>query len=133
MFGVPPLAMDFGELSRTAEPATKGSKSSTVPAESISPIVRSAVAIEFASIRHEGHCPLGLYVLPNEANFMVWDGVFFVHQGYYADAVLKFRILFPNNYPERPPVVEFSSQVFHPLVSEATGQFNLAPRFRPWR
>ena len=52
--------------------------------------------------------------------------------GYYSDAVLKFRLTFPRNYPERPPVVQFVTDVFHPLVAQ-DGIFNLAPRFRPWR
>ena len=53
--------------------------------------------------------------------------------GYYADSILKFRLIFPPNYPERPPTVQFVTDVFHPLVSQQDGTFNLAPRFRPWR
>jgi len=65
---------------------------------------------------------------------MIWDAVFFVHQGYYSDAIFKFRLTFPNNYPESPPLVQFVTDVvFHPLVSQSNGTFNLAPRFRPWR
>ena len=52
--------------------------------------------------------------------------------GYYADAVLKFRLAFPENYPETPPAVDFITDVFHPLIS-STGSFNLSSRFRPWR
>lgn len=75
-----------------------------------------------------------MYVVPSPETLMVWDAVFFVHQGYYADAILKFRLTFPNNYPESPPTVQFVAEdvVFHPLVSHS-GIFNLAPRFRPWR
>ncbi len=53
--------------------------------------------------------------------------------GYYTDSILKFRLTFPPNYPERPPVVQFLTDVFHPLISQQDGQFNLAPRFRSWR
>lgn len=52
--------------------------------------------------------------------------------GYYADSILKFRLTFPENYPESPPAVDFVTDVFHPLISQAGG-FNLAARFRPWR
>ncbi|KAG5646578.1 hypothetical protein DXG03_002881 [Asterophora parasitica] len=74
-----------------------------------------------------------MYVVPSVENLLVWDGVFFVHQGYYADAILKFRIIFPSNYPEKQPSVQFVTDVFHPMVASQTGAFNVAPRFRPWR
>ncbi|KAI0723153.1 UBC-like protein [Earliella scabrosa] len=96
-------------------------------------LTRTAVSLEYASLRHTGHCPLGMYVTPSPDNLMVWDAVFFVHQGYYTDSILKFRLTFPSNYPERPPVVQFLTDVFHPLISQQDGTFNLAPRFRPWR
>jgi len=92
----------------------------------------TSVSLDYTALRHGSHCPLGIYVIPSSNNLFVWDAVFFVHQGYYADAILKFRLIFPNNYPESPPSVFFLTDVFHPLVS-STGVFNLAPRFRPWR
>jgi len=49
------------------------------------------------------------------------------------DSILKFRLTFPADYPERPPVVQFLTDVFHPLISQQTGVFNISPRFRPWR
>ncbi|KAF8974756.1 ubiquitin-conjugating enzyme/RWD-like protein [Flammula alnicola] len=95
-------------------------------------LARTAVSLEYASLVNTGHCPLGIYVVPSSTNLFVWDAVFFVHQGYYADSILKFRLTFPTNYPESPPAVDFVTDVFHPLISQ-TGSFNLAPRFRPWR
>ncbi|KAF9568921.1 UBC-like protein, partial [Agrocybe pediades] len=73
-----------------------------------------------------------MYVVPSSHNLFQWDAVFFVHQGYYADSILKFRLKFPANYPEAPPAVDFVTDVFHPLIS-SKGAFNLSPRFRPWR
>ncbi|KAI0353511.1 UBC-like protein [Trametes cingulata] len=110
------------------------STGNTFTAESSSPaLTRTAISLEYASLRHTGHCPLGMYITPSPDNLMVWDAVFFVHQGYYADSILKFRLTFPPDYPERPPVVQFLTDVFHPLISQQDGTFNLAPRFRPWR
>ena len=36
-------------------------------------------------------------------------------------------------YPATPPAVQFLTDVFHPLVSQADGAFNLAARFNPWK
>lgn len=125
--------------------------SSTPQDATVPPVTRTAVALEYASLRYQEHCPLGMYVVPTAESIMIWEAVLFVHQGmavsilralpaimclhagYYADSVLKFRLTFPTNYPERPPVVQFMTDVFHPLISQKSGVFNLAPRFRPWR
>jgi len=97
------------------------------------PVTRTAVSLEYASLRHNEHCPLGMYIVPSTENLLVWDAVFFCHKGYYADSILKFRLTFPADYPNKPPVVQFLTDVFHPLISQQTGVFNLAPRFRQWR
>ncbi|KAI0682565.1 ubiquitin-conjugating enzyme/RWD-like protein [Cytidiella melzeri] len=82
---------------------------------------------------HTGHCPLWMYVTPTPNNLLVWDAVFFVHQSYYTDSIFKFQITFSTKYPDRPPVVQFLTDVFHPLILQQDGTFNLAPRFSPWR
>lgn len=40
--------------------------------------------------------------------------------GPYAPAVLRFQISFPPNYPALPPLVTFSTDVFHPLLTPLT-------------
>jgi hypothetical protein len=40
--------------------------------------------------------------------------------GLYAPAILRFQISFPATYPILPPIVSFSSDVFHPLVTPLT-------------
>jgi hypothetical protein len=62
-------------------PLDTGSGATAVSDATISPITRTAVSLEYASLRHSGHCPLGIYVVPSAENLLVWDGVFFVHQG----------------------------------------------------
>ena len=42
---------------------------------------RTAVSLEYASLRHAQHCPLGMYVVPSAENLLVWDAVLFIHQG----------------------------------------------------
>lgn len=40
--------------------------------------------------------------------------------GPYAPAVLRFQISFPDAYPRLPPLVTFSTDMFHPLVTPLT-------------
>lgn len=41
-------------------------------------------------------------------------------QGPYAQAVLRFQISFPDSYPRLPPLVTFSTDIFHPLITPLT-------------
>ncbi|KII94764.1 hypothetical protein PLICRDRAFT_33572 [Plicaturopsis crispa FD-325 SS-3] len=132
--------IDLGGGSRTksrsntvAQTRHGRSQSIAVDPASTNPVPRTAISLEYASLRNAGHCPLGMYVTPSAESIFIWDAVFFVHQGYYTDSILKFRLTFPTNYPDRPPTVQFRTDVFHPLINQQTGVFNLAPRFRPWR
>lgn len=40
--------------------------------------------------------------------------------GPYAPAVLRFQVSFPSSYPALPPLVTFSTDVFHPLLTPLT-------------
>lgn len=40
--------------------------------------------------------------------------------GPYASAILRFQIRFPTFYPDIPPLVTFSTDVFHPLIVPLT-------------
>ena len=42
------------------------------------------------------------------------------HPGPYAPAVLRFHVSFPTDYPESPPVITFTTDIFHPLVTPLT-------------
>jgi hypothetical protein len=49
-------------------------------------------------------------------------GCLIIHSlsGPYASAILRFQIRFPPTYPDRPPLVTFSTDVFHPLIVPLT-------------
>jgi hypothetical protein len=94
--------------------------------------------------------PKGVYVAPVPEEPLLWTGVLFVRKGKarmatlgvlssipsnpvlfsrshlssspgpYANAVLRFQIAFLDDYPDRPPVVTFLQDVFHPLVTPLT-------------
>lgn len=40
--------------------------------------------------------------------------------GPYASAILRFQISFPDTYPSLPPLVTFSTDIFHPLITPLT-------------
>ena len=40
--------------------------------------------------------------------------------GPYAPAILRFHIVFASQYPNSPPLLTFTSDIFHPLVSPST-------------
>ena len=40
--------------------------------------------------------------------------------GLYTPAILRFEVVFPAGYPERPPSIAFLTEIFHPLVKPLT-------------
>ncbi|KAF9306733.1 hypothetical protein BGZ74_003910 [Mortierella antarctica] len=84
------------------------------------------------NLRNPHHCPSGLYVMPAVDNINLWFGTLFVHKGYYRNAVFKFQLVIPPEYPERRPTVHFLSDLFHPLIDQH-GQLALQYQFPQWR
>ncbi|BCR86711.1 putative ubiquitin-conjugating enzyme [Aspergillus chevalieri] len=74
--------------------------------------------LEFAGLRHAA--PPGVYVSLTPGDPTLWSSVLFVRSGPYASAVLRFQIRFPASYPDLPPLVTFSTDVFHPLIVPLT-------------
>lgn len=54
------------------------------------------------------------------SNYQVRIAVYSLLTGPYAPAILRFQISFPPNYPTLPPLVTFSTDVFHPLLTPLT-------------
>ena len=79
--------IDLSTPTKSRPPSRLPSSSGAIPTipsktDATSPaITRTTVSLEYASLRHTGHCPLGMYVIPSPADLLVWDAVFFVHQG----------------------------------------------------
>ena len=51
----------------------------------------------------------------------VWLGSVYCDRGSYESALFKFRLVFPDDYPERPIDVSFESPVFHPQINYDNG------------
>ncbi|KAF2493145.1 hypothetical protein BU16DRAFT_465541, partial [Lophium mytilinum] len=62
----------------------------------------------------------GIFVSITPGDPALWVGVIFVRKGPYSPAVLRFQISFPPTYPALPPLVTFSTDVFHPLLTPLT-------------
>ncbi|KAI1386366.1 UBC-like protein [Hypoxylon trugodes] len=71
--------------------------------------------VEFAGLKQA--CPDGVFVSLTPGDPGLWSGVLFVRDGPYAPAVLRFQISFPDSYPRLPPLVTFSTDMFHPLIT----------------
>ncbi|KAH7135877.1 ubiquitin-conjugating enzyme/RWD-like protein [Dendryphion nanum] len=79
---------------------------------------KQQLLVEFSSLRA---APLhGVFVSITPGEPSLWVGVIFVRKGPYAPAVLRFQISFPPTYPTLPPLVTFSTDVFHPLLTPLT-------------
>ena len=83
----PTLDLSAASRARRQNTRTESVANVDTPAPALT---RTAVSLEYASLRHTGHCPLGMYVTPSPDNLMVWDAVFFVHQG-VLPLLLSFR------------------------------------------
>ncbi|KAI0866352.1 ubiquitin-conjugating enzyme/RWD-like protein [Xylaria cubensis] len=85
-------------------------KFSTLPA-----LRRQHLLAEFAGLKQA--CPDGVYVGLTPGDPSLWSGAIFVRDGPYAPAVMRFQISFPDSYPKLPPLVTFSTDMFHPLIT----------------
>ena len=72
---------------------------------------------------------------PLESSLARWHVAYFVKQGLYQGAVLKFQIDFPLKYPLARPVAHFlsSDHIYHPLVHPKTREINLDFDFPQWQ
>ncbi|KAJ1849229.1 hypothetical protein LPJ70_000591 [Coemansia sp. RSA 2708] len=93
---------------------------------------RCELRIELMGLSTLGHNPRGVYVMPSLGSINVWYGVMFVKRGYWRDAVVRFRIDIPREYPRTHPVITLMTLVSHPLVRLEDGRFALEQQFPQW-
>ena len=61
--------------------------------------------------------PQGVTAAPNEENVMDWCAVIFgPDQTPWEGGTFKLKLLFTEDYPNKPPKVEFVTKIFHPNV-----------------
>jgi len=81
-------------------------------------LAKQYLLLEFASLKQAS--PEGVYVTITPGDPSLWAGVLFVRTGPYSPAILRFQISFPENYPDGPPLITFSNDIFHPLLTPLT-------------
>ncbi|KAF2110683.1 hypothetical protein BDV96DRAFT_500756 [Lophiotrema nucula] len=74
--------------------------------------------VEFSSLKYAQLDGVFVSITPGDPT--LWVGVIFVRKGPYTPAALRFQISFPTGYPTLPPLVTFSTDVFHPLLTPLT-------------
>ncbi|KAJ9660180.1 hypothetical protein H2198_002686 [Neophaeococcomyces mojaviensis] len=79
---------------------------------------RQQLLLEYATIKSK--CPGGIYLSPSPADVSTWIGTLFVRDGPYSSAILRFEIVFPSSYPDTGPLVNFFTEIFHPLLVPLT-------------
>jgi hypothetical protein len=106
---------------------------------SLSSFRKQSLLVEFSRLRFAELSGVFVSITPGDP--ALWVGVIFVRKGMacmalcqpsttalpvftsigpYAPAVLRFQISFPPSYPTLPPLVTFSTDVFHPLLTPLT-------------
>ncbi|WOO85631.1 Protein crossbronx [Vanrija pseudolonga] len=101
--------------------------------QEVGPLLAAELAIEYQSLRAPGNCPTGMYLFPSPDTLLKWVGVFFVHRGPYAGAILRFTLAFQTSFPRTRPSVFFDSDVFHPLVEPKTREWTPRGRLAQWQ
>ncbi|KAL5742239.1 hypothetical protein ACOSP7_028971 [Xanthoceras sorbifolium] len=63
--------------------------------------------------------PAGISVSPNESDFMIWKAIIVGPDGTHWDGgTFELILQFPEDYPNKPPSVQFVSEMFHPNIYE---------------
>ncbi|KAG0649377.1 Ubiquitin-ligase [Hyphodiscus hymeniophilus] len=81
------------------------------PLSTLSVARKQHLLVEFSSLKCA--CPHGVFLTLTPGDPSLWSGP-------YAPAILRFQISFPPTYPSLPPLVTFSTDMFHPLITPLT-------------
>jgi ubiquitin-protein ligase len=55
--------------------------------------------------------------IENEKNYMQWEGVIYGQGGtFYEGGTFQVSLVFPDQYPIKPPLVKFITKIYHPNI-----------------
>jgi len=70
---------------------------------------------DFQKIQNDPPC--GVSAAPSDENIMEWDALIFGPENTpFEDGTFKLKMVFTEEYPNKPPLVKFISAMFHPNV-----------------
>ena len=73
-----------------------------------------------------------IMVGPVDDNLFYWEGLLNgPEDSPYAGGIFKFKIIFTDNYPMKPPRVEFITKMFHPNIA-TNGEICVSILKRDW-
>ncbi|KAG8330374.1 ubiquitin-conjugating enzyme E2 L3-like [Homalodisca vitripennis] len=53
-----------------------------------------------------------------ESDLFVWNGVLYPLNPPYSRGAFKIKLIFPREYPFKPPTLEFLTKIYHPNIDE---------------
>lgn len=74
----------------------------------------------------------GIYVFPSIKSLQIWYGVIFIHEGLFAEGIFHFKVILNDDYPYSKPSIRFTSNVFHPRISQH-GMLNIDVGHSRWK
>nr|XP_027193956.1 ubiquitin-conjugating enzyme E2 2-like [Dermatophagoides pteronyssinus] len=76
---------------------------------------RKRLIKDFMSLQND--TPPGVNAYPLKQNLAQWHGLIFGPEDtVWEGGIFVLSIKFPENYPDKPPVVKFVTKIFHPNV-----------------
>ncbi|XP_069135965.1 ubiquitin-conjugating enzyme E2 L3-like [Argopecten irradians] len=72
---------------------------------------------ELVDIRKE-EFPMFRNITVDETNVLFWSGLIVVNEAPYNKGAFKIEIVFPAEYPFKPPKITFKTKIYHPNVDE---------------
>src|SRR5258708_30555177 len=117
MFGALTYSLSFAGSSSGSQagllsagaPPKKTPRISGSGSTSLNYLSRAAISLEYASLRYQSHCPLGMYVIPFAEDPSIWDAILFIHQGEFHRSRIHLR--------NRPYTKSFRDKAITPTPS----------------
>ncbi|OWF52144.1 ubiquitin-conjugating enzyme E2 L3-like [Mizuhopecten yessoensis] len=73
---------------------------------------------ELQDIKNKETAGVFKIIIADESNILNWSGLILPQKSPYNKGAFKIEILFPAEYPFKPPKITFKTKIYHPNVDE---------------